>query len=454
MSVHQPVVAGSFYPSDPAVLGQTVQALLDKAPRLEVPPAKAVVLPHAGYRFSGAVAAAGISTIGRKVQRVVVLGPSHRHAFRGVALPDAGALATPLGDVPIEAASVKKLLEEPDVSIVPEAFAQEHSIEVELPFLQQRLSGFTVVPLVIGEIATDRLAEILDTLWGGGETLIVISTDLTHFLKADEASRIDLSTAEAVEKLDGARLGSREACGHRPLAAFLKVAGARGMRLTRLALTHSGNVTGDNARVVGYGAWMAHDALAARLAPAHRAEALSIAAKSMISRARNGKAPAINLDSFPVPLRSVAPAFVTLTLDGRLRGCIGSLAAHHPLARDILNNAVKAGFEDPRFKPVTEDEIRAAEIEVAVLSRPASMKFTSQEDLLAQLVPGRDGLILQSGQNRGTFLPKVWESLKTPEQFFNGLKVKAGLPRDHWSSDVRVFRYVTEAFKGKIGTAA
>ena len=199
---------------------------------------------------------------------------------------------------------------------------------------------------------------------------------------------------------------------------------------------------------------MAHDALEARLAPAHRSEALSIAAKSLISRVRNGKAPAINLGSFPVPLQSIGPAFVTLTLEGRLRGCIGSLMAHRPLAEDILANAVKAGFEDPRFKPVTEDEIRAAEIEVAVLSHPAEMSFESEEDLLAQLVPGRDGLILSSAGKRGTFLPKVWDALSTPEKFLNGLKVKAGLPKDHWADDLTIKRYVTEAFKGRIGGAA
>jgi AmmeMemoRadiSam system protein A len=128
--------------------------------------------------------------------------------------------------------------------------------------------------------------------------------------------------------------------------------------------------------------------------------------------------------------------------------------AHRPLAEDILANAVKAGFEDPRFKPVTEDEIRASEIEVAVLSHPAEMAFESEDDLLSQLVPGRDGLILTSQGKRGTFLPKVWEALETPAQFLNGLKVKAGLPRDHWAGDVQVQRYVTEAFKGRIGKAA
>ena len=450
----KPVVAGSFYPVDAAGVTKVVDRFLETAPKLDVPVPKAVILPHAGYRYSGATAAAGCVPLSDSIERVIVLGPSHRHAFRGVALPDATAMATPLGEIQLDPAATSLLQAFPEVQVIPEAFAQEHCIEVELPFLQRRLGAFSIVPLVVGEIPPDRLAKILDTLWGGPETLVVISTDLTHFLTGEEASRIDLTTAQAVERLDGAGIGSREACGHKPLAAFLKVAAQRGLRLTRLALTHSGNVTGDPARVVGYGAWMAHDALEARLSPAHRSETLSVAAKSLISRARNGKPPALNLDSYPAPLQSVAPAFVTLTLQGRLRGCIGSLKAHQPLAQDVLTNAVKAGFHDPRFKPVTEDEIRASEIEVAVLSHPAPLQFKSQDDLLAQLEPERDGLILQSQGKRGTFLPKVWESLTTREQFFNGLKVKAGLPRDHWSGDVQVWRYVTESFKGRIGKAA
>ena len=454
MTVQQPVVAGAFYPAERDALAGQVDGMLGAAHPFDVPVPKALILPHAGYRYSGALAAAGVRQLRREIKRVVILGPSHRHGFRGVALPNATAMATPLGGVPVDGEVVRQLLYQEDVAVVPEAFAQEHSIEVELPFLQRQLGAFSVVPLVVGDVPTDRLATLIDMLWGGPETLIVISTDLTHFLEGAEASRIDLATAHAIEQVKSAGLTSREACGHRPLAAFLKVAAQRGMRLTRLALTHSGHVTGDHARVVGYGAWMAHDALDARLAPVHRREALSLTAKALISRARKGKAPAINLASFPVPLQSVAPAFVTLTLKGRLRGCIGSLVAHRPLAEDILANAVKAGFEDPRFAPMTEDEIREAEIEVAVLSHPGEMAFESEADLLSQLVPGRDGLILTSQGKRGTFLPKVWDSLATPETFLNGLKVKAGLPRDHWSGDVRVQRYVTEAFNGRIGKAA
>lgn len=448
MTIHQPVVAGSFYPARADALGRMVANLLAGAPPLDVPPPKALILPHAGYRFSGAVAAAGAVALRPGVRRVVVLGPSHRFAFRGVALPKAGAVATPLGAVPVDAETVSGLLRQPDVRVEPRAHAAEHSIEVELPFLQHRLAEFSVVPLVVGEIATDRLASILEALWGGDETLIVVSTDLTHFLTAEQAARVDLATAQAVERTEGETLTGSEACGHRPLSAFLACAARRGMRLTRLALTHSGTVSGDMARVVGYGAWMAHGAEVARLPPAHRASALRLAGDALRHRARSGRTAGVALQGFPAPLQSVGATFVTLTRGGRLRGCIGSLKAVRPLAEDIAANAAKAGFEDPRFRPVAEAELADAEVEVAILSRPAPLVFRDEADLLAQLRPGLDGLILQQGPRRGTFLPKVWESLPEPGAFLEALKAKAGLPRGHWSGEMTAWRYVAESFKG------
>ena len=450
MTVHQPVVAGQFYPGEAGALRAMVADLLARAPALDVPPPKAVILPHAGYRYSGAVAAAGVVALAPGVRRVVVLGPSHRFAFRGVALPDATAMRTPLGEVPIDADAVRTLLREPEVTVLAQAHAAEHSVEVELPFLQHRLGGFSVVPLVVGEIGAARLAEILEIVWGGDETLIVVSTDLTHFLTAAEAERIDLATAHAIERADGAGLTGAEACGHRPLAAFLACAARRGMRITRLALTHSGAVTGDNARVVGYGAWMAHEAEHARLSPAHREGALRLAGRALYSRLGRGRAPTVDTRSFPFPLQSLSAAFVTLTRDGRLRGCIGSLKAHQALAADIAANAVKAGFEDPRFRPVTAPELDGADVEIALLSAAAPMSFRDEADLLAQLRPGRDGLILADGGRRGTFLPKVWESLPDPARFLGQLKCKAGLAPGHWSPDVKVWRYVAESFKGGV----
>jgi AmmeMemoRadiSam system protein B/AmmeMemoRadiSam system protein A len=453
MSLHHPVFAGSFYPAAADELDQTVSRLLTKAPSLDVPPPKAVILPHAGYQFSGAVAAAGASVLRPEVSRVVVLGPSHRHAFKGVALPGATEMATPLGNIQIDQDAATPLLKSKHVRILPEAFAQEHSIEVELPFLQKQIRSFQIVPLVVGEIKISTLADILAKLWGGPETLIVISTDLTHFLTGEQAAKIDGVTAQKIELLESTGITGQHACGHRPLGAFLQIAREKGLRVTRLALTHSGAITGDDTRVVGYGAWMAHDPEEASLSVAHKREAFQVAAKALLHRARKGKAPAIDVGSFAMPLQSMGHSFVTVTLDDRLRGCIGSLQAHQPLIRDVLTNAVKAGFEDPRFKPMTEEEFNRCQIEIAVLSHPARMTFATEEELLGQLRPGRDGLILRAGNKRGTFLPKVWENLETPEKFLRGLKVKAGLSKDAWPSNIEVSRYVTESFKGRVGPA-
>ena len=446
MTIHPAVVAGTFYPADPGRLARTVDDLIDAAPKIGAPPPKAVVLPHAGYRFSGAAAASAAASLIPGPSRVIILGPSHRHAFKGIALPAADALQTPLGTIPLDAETTGQLLQHPDVNIVPEAFAAEHSIEVELPFLQRRLGDFRVVPLVVGDIARTRLTEIVDTVWGGDETLIVVSTDLTHFLNAAQAEATDSKTAIAVERAEPRTIDAHHACGHRPLAAFLRCAAARGMRITRTALTHSGHATKDHDRVVGYGAWVAHAPEKARLSDDHRSRALHLARQALQSRAARGKIPSIHLPSFPVPMQGQAAAFVTLTQQGRLRGCIGSLKAHSAMASDILSNAIKAGFEDPRFAPVTQDDLKTCQIEIALLSRPAPMEFRDQDDLLAQLVPGRDGLILESNSHRGTFLPKVWDSLQKSDEFLAGLKVKSGLSRDHWSPDIKIWRYMAEAF--------
>ncbi len=446
MGVHEPVVAGSFYPAESDGLSRTVDGFLAKAPKIGGGAPKAVIMPHAGYRFSGATAAAAAAQLSPGPRRVVVIGPSHRHAFHGVAVSDMRAMATPLGQVPLDRATIDALLLDPDVSVIPEAFAREHSIEVELPFLQRCLTDFHLVPLVVGEISDARLAEIIGILWGGAETLIVVSTDLSHFMAAHAAQEIDGQTAAAIELIEPAKIGSDQACGHRPLSAFLTCADRRGLRLTRADLTHSGNISGDLERVVGYGAWLAHAPEDAELSPDHRAAALRLARQAMSSRARNGRPPVISLPSFPHPLQGYGAAFVSLTQQGRLRGCIGSLKAHRPLAEDILDNAVRAGFHDPRFHPVSVEELPDCHIEISLLSRPAPIQFTDEEDLKTQLVPGRDGLILESSGKRGTFLPKVWGSLDAPDKFLNGLKIKAGLQKDHWSGDIKLWRYMSEDF--------
>ncbi len=266
--VRAPAAAGTFYPADSDELRVTVEGLLAEArigeaehPKADGPQnsPKALVAPHAGYAYSGSVAASAYVLLegaaGAEIQRVVLLGPAHRWPFQGLALPDVGTFATPLGEVALDATAVSTALESPHVQVLDEAHHGEHSLEVHLPFLQITLGEFTLVPIVVGDASAGEVADVLRLLWGGPETLIIVSSDLSHFLTYDEALEIDGSTAAAIEALTPEVIGSHQACGRIPLGGLLVVAAERGLRVHRQDLRNSGDTAGSHDRVVGYGAW-------------------------------------------------------------------------------------------------------------------------------------------------------------------------------------------------------
>lgn len=259
--VRSPAVAGFFYPSDPVDLEQTVSAYLDEAEPMILPP-KALIAPHAGYIYSGSVAARGYASLkparGR-ISRVVLLGPAHRVYFHGMALPDAAAFATPLGRVEIDRPAVEKISRLEQVILMDEAHEQEHCLEVHLPFLQVCLEAFTLVPLVVGEVTADQVADVLALLWGGDETLIVISSDLSHYHDYATAKRIDANTSAAIQRAEPEKIGPEQACGCRPLGGLLQIAGRGGMQVTILDQRNSGDTAGSRDRVVGYGSYSVHE---------------------------------------------------------------------------------------------------------------------------------------------------------------------------------------------------
>jgi len=253
-------MAGLFYPADPARLRAEVSELLAKAPPAPAGPRpKALFAPHAGYAYSGAVAAAAFAALGegpaRAVRRAVVTGPSHHAAFRGIAAPTAEAFAIPLGRVPVDQEALSALADLRSVAPADEPHAPEHALEVELPFLQLRLSAFAAVPLLVGEATNpEEVAEVLRRLWGGPEMLLVVSSDLSPFHDHATARRRDAATAAAIERGDWAGLGPGDACGFRAIAGLLVAAARRGLGARRLALRNSGDAAGPRERVVGYGA--------------------------------------------------------------------------------------------------------------------------------------------------------------------------------------------------------
>jgi AmmeMemoRadiSam system protein B len=259
MVVRPSAVAGQFYPDDPHRLQRQVSDLLARiaTPVNGIP--KALIAPHAGYIYSGAVAAAAFATLRSSAQTitcVVLIGPAHYVPVRGIAAPTVDAFETPLGRVPVDAKALSAIADLPFVIRTDAPHAPEHALEVELPFLQTLLSSFQVVPLLVGDVTAREIADVLRRLWGGPETLIVVSSDLSHYHDYETARRLDAATAAAIEHGDWASLGPNQACGCRAVAGLLVEAHRRGLKVRRLSLCNSGDTEGPRDRVVGYGAWL------------------------------------------------------------------------------------------------------------------------------------------------------------------------------------------------------
>ncbi len=258
--VREPAVAGRFYPGAPEELEAAVVDYLAAAQAPpDAPPPKAVIAPHAGYVYSGAVAASAYARLARRrdaVTRVVLLGPAHRVPVAGLAAPATEAFATPLGVVPLDREALARALELPQVVELDAAHAFEHSLEVHLPFLQMLLGAFDLVPLLVGDAAPKAVAEVLELLWGGPETLIVVSTDLSHYEAYATARRMDAATTQAIEALDPAAIGSEQACGRIPLQGLLLAARRHGLGASAVDVRNSGDTAGPRDSVVGYGAYV------------------------------------------------------------------------------------------------------------------------------------------------------------------------------------------------------
>jgi AmmeMemoRadiSam system protein B len=258
-TIRPPAVAGTFYSRKPDQLRVEVQGLLgDAGPSTAVIP-KAVIAPHAGYVYSGRVAAAAFATLrgrAQAIERVVLVGPAHYLPMRGIAAPTVDDFETPLGQTPVDAAALAKVADLPFVVRSDAPHAPEHALEVELPFLQMLLPSFRIVPLVVGDAAAQSVAEALRILWGGPETLIVVSSDLSHYHDYETARRLDAATAAAIERGDWVSLRPDQACGYLAVAGLLIEAARRGLTAERLALCNSGDTAGSRDSVVGYGAWI------------------------------------------------------------------------------------------------------------------------------------------------------------------------------------------------------
>lgn len=461
--VRLPAVAGTFYPDDSSTLNNMVARHLAAVGDLPAINGRliALIVPHAGLVYSGEIAAHSYSLLrGTDFDRVILCGPSHRYSFKGVSVYGPGIeWRTPLGDVTCDDDYCQRLLATPGVSVIPEAHKDEHSLEVQLPYLQTVLPEFRLVPMVMGQQGrrgVAQLAEALTKLPDDGRTILIAATDWQHYQSAAEGWPKDSLGIACLEQLDPERLqaaletGQVEACGGGPMVAVLRAAVARGAnRVKLLRYGDSGDISGDKSAVVGYVAAVVYrDTTGDGSASSKAEEFLSASDKELLLRiARTSIASHLNGTpplEYDVPdnLRQPGAAFVTLEKAGRLRGCIGYTVAVEPLWRTVASCAVSAAVNDRRFSPVTAGELSSLHLEISVLT-PLE-PISSLDDIEV----GRDGLMIVMNQRRGLLLPQVatdygWSRRKFLEQTCQ----KAGLPAQAYiEDDVEIFRFQALVF--------
>jgi len=459
------VIAGSWYPGTPMVLRADIEKYCATVPVEGIDgEVVALVVPHAGYAYSGQVAAYAYKFIeGKSFDSVIVIGPSHRAYFPGASIYPKGGYETPLGVVAVDENLAGTIISKSEmISSVPEAHAQEHSVEIQLPFLQVLLGEFTFVPIIMGSQdrqTCEEVATAISETIKGKNVLIIASSDLSHFHGYDQAIAMDAIALKHIEEMDWKGLldnlgrGTCEACGGGPVAATIMAArklGADGSKVLHYA--NSGDVTGDRRGVVGYAAAVFYRknspeidgkgrkaGLEKDLSSRDKKTLLEIA-RMMIQQGPAGKAADIDVAS--EVLKEQRGAFVTLKKHGQLRGCIGTFEARGPLFRTVEEMAQAAAFNDPRFPPVTTEELRDLSIEISALTPLRKVGSIDEIEV------GKHGIYIIRGFYRGVLLPQVateygWDKITFLEETCH----KAGLPADAWKDkDTEIFIFSAEVF--------
>jgi AmmeMemoRadiSam system protein B/AmmeMemoRadiSam system protein A len=452
-TVRPPAVAGQFYPNGPEELRKTVRTLLRDASGVDIKETiRGLVSPHAGYIYSGIVAAAGYRQIAPSTRTVILIGPSHRFPLKGPSIPSVTAYQTPLGDVRL-AQLAFKLRKLPIFESVPEAHKMEHSLEVQLPFLQVMLKDFEIVPILINSGDPKALASALAPHIDNN-TLIVASTDLSHYYPYERAVSLDRICTSAITNAEFSHMPLCEACGKQAVMTLMYIAEIKNWDAKLIDYKNSGDTAGGKDNVVGY----ASIAFVDRKERSKKMkESISIQDKKALLRLARSAIEAKLVDGVkaerpgPSPiLKEDRGCFVTLHKYGQLRGCIGTIEPVCPLVECVGENAQNAAFKDPRFPRLSAEELPEIDIEVSVLSVPERLNFKNGDDLKRQLRPNVHGVILSRGMHRSTFLPQVWELLPDKELFLEQLCLKGGMPATAWKDPAtNVEVYQAEVFGEK-----
>jgi len=465
-----PVVAGQFYPAEKRALNRQLQSYFESLPPVDpYESIAALVAPHAGYRFSGRVAAAAYAQLDRErsFKNIFILAPSHRQQFKGASLYSTGHYQTPLGRVEVNRELVNKLIDENEVfSFLPEAHKREHSLEVQLPFLQHHLKEpFQIVPIITGTHDLSVIREMANILkpYFNKENLFVISTDFSHYPKYQPAKQVDSATAHAVAQNSPSTLMqairsnankdisnlATSMCGWPAMLTLLHMSSqTEGMDVRKILYQNSGDVTGDSSRVVGYWAigFIRKQTDTSNTLPMdfqireeEKRSLLRIARKTLRRFVREKKVPGVDEDPITDQLKVHTGAFVTLYKDGELRGCVGRFNPNMPLYQVVRDMAVAACSEDMRFSPVEEEELDDISIEISVLT--PLQRISSPEEIEL----GEDGIYIKKGPSAGTLLPQVAVKTGWSKEEFLGhcARDKAGIGWEGWmDADVYTYRAI------------
>jgi AmmeMemoRadiSam system protein B/AmmeMemoRadiSam system protein A len=452
--VRLPAVAGTFYPDDAQELRKMIGRMLRDSGGVNVPgKVRGLVAPHAGYIYSGSVAAAGYRQIDPSTRRVILLGSSHRVPLQAASIPDVKAYRTPLGDIRL-AALASSLRKAPGFESVPQAHVEEHSLEVQLPFLQVALESFEIVPILTNRSDSETLARALAPHIDE-DTLVVASTDLSHYHSYETANSLDRLCTTAIPACKFSDLPLCEACGKKAVETLMHLSRIKGWEGMLVDYKNSGDTAGNKDRVVGYatiaftrGKEMT-EKMNGTISIEDRAAILKLARSAIEAKLVEGRQVLKPTHASPT-LNELRGCFVTLHKQGRLRGCIGTIEPLYPLVEGVEKNAQNAAFRDPRFKPVSAEELEEIDIEVSVLTVPEEISFRDGEDLKRKLSPNVHGVILSRGTHRSTFLPQVWAQLPEKDQFLERLCLKGGMPAEAWHDpETKVQVYQAEVFGEK-----
>ena len=444
--------AGSFYPEKPDEINNLLNSY-----KLETKidfKSKAIIVPHAGVYYSGYAAMAGFQHL-EICENVFIIAPSHHESFNNIALPEYTFFDTPLGSVEVHNRRIKEIAEKFPCLISNDVFENEHSIEVQLPFLQNLNSPqissakdfmkefkkighkIRIIPVLVGNCDYRLISDLISIYWE--DSSFVISSDLSHYYTQSECRQIDTYTATIIEtgKLESFQPG--QACGLTGIMGLVDFANNNDCSLIRAMMYNSGDINKESDKVVGYGSWFLYSDTKNNYLEKFYSKYITDAAKESILCTLRGEEYVPH--EIPPVLTQYGASFVTLKLNGNLRGCIGSIFPTKPLILDIIDNAKNAAFYDSRFEPITDREIPYIEINVSILSSIEKLSFKDERELLCKIYPY--GIIISDRNNRAVYLPEVWEQLPNREVFLSSLKEKAGLHPEYFSRTLEAYKFTT-----------